>query len=159
MKLAEALGVATIAAALEEATFALLGAWVPTVFEPPARVQLAEQALHHAWHASLWRALVPVAVGLEPAAGSDLALRPAFELVRELAGNDPVGTRRRLQAVHVSLADARLGAYRTLQAACSQASDGPVIRGLSLVVEDQERDRQVGVALLGSLPEAGEGPG
>jgi hypothetical protein len=151
MKLAETLGVATTAAELEEATFALLGAWVPTVPEPAVRVLLAEQALHHAWHASLWRAVVPVAVGLEPAAGGDVGLRPAFELVRSLTGDDPVGSVGRLTGAHVTLADARLAAYRALWAAVSTASDGPILRTLSLVIDDQERDRRAGLALLASL--------
>jgi hypothetical protein len=153
MRLAEAARVATTAARLEEATFALLGGWVPTVPEPAARALLAEQSLHHAWHASLWRDRVPVAAGLVPAEGdgAPAALDDLLAITGSVAAAGLEGTVERLAAAHLVLADPRLAAYRALLDGASAASDGPVVRALELILADQERDRRAGAGLLAAL--------
>ncbi len=156
MNLAETARVAAAAAALEQATFELLGGWVSSVPEPGARVLLAEHALHHAWHAGIWRERVPEAVGLD-VAGVELAGGPQplvatlLADVAALSGGGRTDTVERLTAACVVLAGDREAAYEALRLACSPASDGPVLRALTLVTDDQRRDRAEAMALLAAL--------
>lgn len=156
MNLAETARVTSAAAALEQATFELLGGWVSSVPEPAARVLLAEHALHHAWHARLWRERVPEAVGLDLAGGQmsdgpQPLIVTLLARVAELSGEGPVNTVDRLTATSVALAGDRAAAYEAVRLACSPASDGPVLRVLTLVTEDQRRHRAEAVALLAGL--------
>lgn len=149
------------AARLEEATFSLLGAWVPTVPEPAAKALLAEQALHHAWHASLWRKRQPEVHGLAPGdpVEAAVALDRLLEVLAAMAAGTGEGdaTLERLTGIHVVLADARRALYAGLQATASPASDGPLLRALALVRPDQERDRLAGLAVLHALVAATDG--
>jgi hypothetical protein len=157
--LEESARVVAAAARLEDATFALLGSWVPTIAEPAARVLTAEQALHHAWHGALWRERAPSAVGLDPETGAtaaSLSLDGVLRLVGALAADELVDTDERLVAVHLMLAEARSRAYAEVRAVTSPASDGPLLRALGLIVDDQERDRRAGTAVLASLASQGE---
>jgi hypothetical protein len=165
VNLGETARVAEAAAQLEEATFALLGAWVPSEPDPAAKALLAEHALHHAWHSSLWRERVPDGVGVqaEPAKQGESPISRVVAILGSLAAQDPGGrpqrsapqstTTERLVGVYAVLAEARRGAYRDLMASLSAASDGPLIRALTLIVDDQERDRRAGVDLLESMTE------
>jgi hypothetical protein len=161
VNLAETARVTRAGAQLEDATFGLLGAWVPSVPEPAAKVLLAEHALHHAWHASLWRERVPDLDGLvrEPTAVTDTPFARELAFVEELARDGPVDTPERLRAVHAVFAPLRLESYGALLAMLAAPSDGPVIRALTLIVADQERDRRAGEELLLAAPVAGRRPG
>lgn len=150
MRIDESAELATAAARVEESTFALLGGWAPSIPEPSAKVLVAEHALHHAWHASLWRERAPLvapSVGAPPARG----VASVQALVDELAHDADRGTVDRLVAVYEVLADARRRAYETAFAACSEASDGPTIRVLTLILADQAADGGRGRALLAAL--------
>jgi hypothetical protein len=160
VNLVETARVAQAGAQLEEATFGLLGAWMPSVPEPEAKVLIAEHALHHAWHASLWRALIPEAIGLVVAAieGGEGPFARELALVEALAGEAFEGTFERLRAVHGLFGQLRREAYGTLLESLTSASDGPVIRALTLISADQERDRNAAFKVRMKLaPHAGGG--
>lgn len=152
MKLAETARVTAAAAGLEEATFVLLGGWAPSIPDPAAKVLVAEHALHHGWHAALWRERIPEAMGLvaDPAPEGDPFERLSA-IVDLVASDSESGTVERLVGVYLVLAETRLETYQALLGSASDASDGPVIRALTLILADQTRDLQAGLELLASL--------
>ncbi|HEX6420577.1 MAG TPA: hypothetical protein VFZ77_18900 [Acidimicrobiales bacterium] len=137
---------------LEMRLFGILGGWSGTVGEPRSRALLAATSRHHAWHAELWRDLLP-----------DLPHLPADDLV---APDDAgAGIVARLEAVDAGEGAATLAAVREVAlpglaaryaahlARTAPLADGPTIRVLHLVLADVERDR----AAVDPLPTAAGG--
>lgn len=136
-------------AAIEEATFALLGGWVRSTPEPGPKLLFAEQSHHHAWHAELWRERGPVVPGM--AVPAPLGIDAFFA-----AAGDLVATPERLVAAFLVLGRRMVAEYRAALGAASAITDGPMARGLFLVLADAERDLAAGEDLLRG--DGSEGP-
>lgn len=134
---------------LERRCFEVLGGWVAAEPEPAAKLLLARQYAHHAFHADLVGGVVPE---LRPGAAAE-AVRPAAEAVRDffdaLAAIDgPDQTVERLTGAYRVLVPAKIGAYEGLRAATTVVAEAPVDRALRLVLLDERDDLEVGEAAL-----------
>jgi hypothetical protein len=125
-----------------------IGGWVHEVADPQAQAVLARHATHHAFHAELWDAVVPVlhdvVVSDDPAADADLAA-----VVRALG--DPADAASGLRAAFGDALPGLLAVYREWAASTSVVADRPVMRVLDLVLRDEEFDLREGEAMLRAL--------
>ncbi len=133
--------------------FETLGAWSATMVDPRARVLVAGQSQHHAWHAELWHGLLPALPHL-PAADLVAPADGDPDVVAALAAldDDPAADdAARLTAVfHTALPRLR-AAYDDHMARTTPVTDGPIIRTLRLAIADVADDTQAGLDLLAAL--------
>ena len=123
---------------VERRCFETLGAWVPSVPEPEAKLLVARHSRHHGWHAELLGEVLPTTRDHDPArlvAPAD----PAWPDVLAEVGAATT-TLDRLVGVYQAVVPALVTAYDTLLERASGWSDGPVARQVRLVVDD-ERSR------------------
>lgn len=133
---------------LDARLFEILGGWVASVPEPEAKMAFATQAAHHGWHATLWDERLPTLHGVEPA--SWIAPAPGAEpAVAALA--QTTGTIERLAVVHRVVLPRLVAAHVSHLDTASPVSDGPTIRTLRLVLQDEREDREAGERLLQQL--------
>ena len=141
--------------ALERRLFEVLGGWVPSAPEPEVKLLLRAHSFQHAWHADLWGRLLPA--DERPAPVSAPLPSPLAGAVNEVAGlEDSVG---RLVAVYRVLLPGVVAAYASLQEGVDEASGGPLVRALGLMLADDEAACRAGQALVQTLldgePDAG----
>jgi len=135
----------------ERAAFAVLGAWVPTVAEPAAKLLVARHSRHHGWHAELLAEVRPVTRAHDGAAEPvplDERWVGALDVVR---GAPDLPTVERLAGVYQVLVPRLLADYDRLLDATSVWSDGPVARRLRLIVDDERHALGEGLVVLEGL--------
>jgi len=133
---------------LDERLFEILGGWVASVPEPEAKVLVATQSAHHGWHAGLWAERLPSLHDVDPA--SWVGPAPGAEAVlNRLAAAD--GTIERLVGVHRVVLPRLVAAHAEHLDACSPVADGPTMRTLRLVLQDEGEDQRAGERLLQRL--------
>jgi hypothetical protein len=155
--LVEAAGVVGGYVWLEERLFETLGAWVPSVAEPEVKLHVAADSHHHAWHASLWRPLLPALAEMDgeqfvaprgPGVGA---------LVTALQPSASPTTIDKVVGLYRVVLPRLVTRYQRHLATASSVTDGPTIRALQLVVADELADWRRGEALVQGLlmsPEA-----
>lgn len=128
--------------------FEVLGGWVPSVPEPEVKIVLATQASHHGWHAQLWAERLPTLHGVDPSSWVEPApgVEPAITLLAAAEG-----TVERLVGLHRVLLPRLAAAHAEHLAAASPVADGPTIRTLRLVLQDEVEDQRTGERLLQPL--------
>ncbi len=133
---------------LDGRLFEVLGGWVPTVAEPEVKIAIATHAAHHGWHASLWDERLPTLHDVDPA--SWIAAAPGIEPVVERIAA-ATHTVARLVGVHRVLLPRLSAAHAAHLESASPVSDGPTIRTLRLVLQDELEDQRAGERLLQAL--------
>lgn len=136
---------------LELRCFEMLGGWVATTPEPEAKLALARQSHHHAWHAELFTRVVPTASGLEVGHHDDPepAWQAALGEIEALRA-----TPDRMVAAFGVLLSAKLGEYERWLADVDPVRDAPLRRWLGFVVADEQSDLAEGRALVREFPAA-----
>jgi len=138
---------------VERRCFETLGAWVPSVPEPEAKLLVARHSRHHGWHAELLHEVLPTTRDHDPArlvAPGD----PAWpDVLAEVAA--ATTTVDRLVGVYQALVPALVTAYDALLERASAWSDGPVARRVRLVADDERSDLAEGLVLLEGLLDDG----
>jgi hypothetical protein len=134
---------------VEQQLFETLGAWVPAVPELDAKVLLATHGHHHAWHAELWRRRLPELRDLPvdrvvvPAKGE---LRAFVDAMAEPAA--PELTIEKLVGVYRVLVPALVAAYTFHLNHTSSVADGPMLRSLRFVLQDEIDDWREGEVVI-----------
>ena len=126
--------------------FEVMGDWVASTPEPPAKLLLAEQCYHHAWHAQLWAERFPQGYGhdVEEAAAAGADELDAW--LDELAGLQ--GTVARLAGLHRVVIPRLAVTYRGWLEGADRVADGPLLRWLQFASADETADWQRGEQLL-----------
>lgn len=137
---------------IEMRLFEALGGWVATVPEIDVKLYLGTQARHHAWHAELWLDRFPAVQGMDPEA---VTVPPNDEMVAFVAAlTEPDGpelTIEKLVGVFRVLIPAKVAAYTYHRANASPIADGPTIRSLGLILQDEIEHWREGEMLIQSL--------
>ncbi len=136
---------------LEGRLFETLGAWVPTVVEPEAKLVLAAHAREHAWHAELWQERLPLAGDLAP---DPLAAPSAEAAAFTAAVSEPRSedqTIEKLVGAYRVLLPRMIAAYSEHLRRTAEVADAPVIRALRLVLRDETEGWARGEGLVQSL--------
>ncbi len=144
-------------ASVERRLFEIAGGWVPTVGEPEVKVLLRVQSFAHAWHADLWDEVEPRSgpaiddaigqAGAEAGGEAGAALRPVLDAVE-----DATRTVERLGGLYRVVLPRLADAYRALSDEAVPASDGPLVRALSLMLSDEIPAIDEAERLIGGLP-------
>ena len=142
---------------LEMRLFEALGGWVATVPELDVKTMLGRHTYHHAWHADLWTKRLPELREMVP----DKRTVPANEHVVEFVSvlTEPEGPDRtieKLVGVYRVLLPHKIAAYTYHLNGSSQVADGPTIRSLGFILQDEFDDWRDGEMMLQSLIETDE---
>jgi hypothetical protein len=136
----------------ERRLFEVLGSWIGGVAEPAVKVHLSAHSRHHAWHADLWHDRLPALHDLDP---ERLVVAANDELVAFMAAmaepDAPDPTVERLVGVYRVLIPHLVVAYTRHLGAASAVTDGPTIRVLKLVLNDEMEAWRDGELLIQSL--------
>ena len=137
---------------IEQQLFEALGAWVPTVPELDAKILLATHGHHHAWHAELWRRRLPELRDLP----ADRVVVPANDDLRAFvdALAEPAApdlTIEKLVCAYRVLVPALVAAYTFHLNHTSSVADGPTIRSLRFVLQDEIDDWREGEVVMQAL--------
>jgi hypothetical protein len=156
---------------IEHTLFALLGRWVEDAPLASVQVHLDAQSMRHAWHAELWAERLPVlsrsdpdrlTVPSAPAATLFGVLGAAIPRTVAYAGDasaalptdaeaDHPGTLPRLAGLYRVVLPRLVVSYERHLAATAEPTDGPVIRALRLVLNDEIEDWRAGEQLIERL--------
>ena len=136
---------------LEGACFAVLGAWVPSVPEPAAKLLVARHSRHHGWHAELLDEVRPATRAHDRSAPPAPTDDRWVEAIAVLRGQPGTTTVERLTGVYQALVPRLLAGYDRALDAASHWSDGPLTRRLHLIVDDERADLAEGLAVLEGL--------
>jgi hypothetical protein len=129
--------------------FEILGAWVPDVPELEAKLVVAAQAPHHAWHSQLWFERLPELAGVDRDQLTVAANDDVVAVMNGLQGSDR--TIEKLAGVYRVVLPRLIAAYCGHLARASAVTDTPTIRALNLVLRDELDDWKEGEALIQSL--------
>ncbi len=142
---------------VEHRLFELTGSWAAAPGVPDdARLFLFEASAQHAWHAELWEARLPKLAGVD----RDRLTRPVGGAVGPLLaslapgafdGDDETAGRRLLVGLARVVLPLLLVSYRRFGQRLLPVSDGPSIRALTLVVQDEEGELAVAEAAVDTL--------
>jgi len=135
---------------LEERCFEILGGWVVTTSDPEAKLLLARQSHHHAWHAELFGRVLPRANGLDLAADTAVDVPEWVEFLDQLAAT--TGSVDRVVGVFDLLVPRKLAEYERWRDGSDPVRDAPVLRWLQFVIADESADLTEGRALLAGRP-------
>jgi hypothetical protein len=137
---------------IEMRLFEALGGWVATVPELDVKTMLGRHCYHHAWHAELWVKRLPELREMRP---ERLIKAPNAEMEAFVAGmtepEAPGLTIEKLVGVFRVLLPRKIGAYTYHLAATSRITDGPTIRSLGHILDDETTDWREGEMTLQSL--------
>jgi hypothetical protein len=137
---------------LEMQMFEILGSWVKTIPEHPVKLRLGADCYHHSWHAELWQQRLPelreLAVDRLVAPVSP-QLMACVAAVREPQGQDQ--TLEKLVGAYRVLIPYKISMYTDHLRKASLVSDGPIIRTLTLALNDEMDDWREGEMLIRSL--------
>ena len=140
---------------VEAACFGVLGAWVPHVPEPAAKLLVARHSRHHGWHAELLAEALPATQAHDPAA----LVAPVDDrwpsVIEAVRGPATSTTGERLAGLYQALLPWLLTSYDRAVDALSPWSDGPVARRLRLVTDDERADLAEGLVVLEGLLDGG----
>jgi hypothetical protein len=129
---------------LERRCFEILGGWVAATADHEAKALFAEQCYHHAWHADVWAERFPAGYGHDLGAAAATP-PPLVEALDALAAAP--GPAERLVGFYRVLLPRKVVAYDRVRRASSPVADGPVLRWLELVLQDEVADWRSGEAL------------
>ncbi len=136
---------------------------------PGVQVHLDAQAMRHAWHAELWADRLPVMAGAEPdrltvpspATAALFGTLMGVAVPTEVPGStwpaaddsslDRPGALPRLAGLYRVVLPRLVVTYERHLQATSPATDAPVIRALSLVLNDEREDWRAGERLVQRL--------
>lgn len=142
---------------IERRLFEVLGGWVTSESVTEAQLLFDVYSQQHAWHAELWAERLPVLDTLDPAT---LTLPPGVEVDRllgMLAGGAPGqapaagGTLLRLVSLARVVLPRLIAGYGLHLRRVSPVADGPVVRSLRLVVQDEIEAWQATETLVQTL--------
>ena len=142
---------------IEMRLFEALGGWVATVPELDVKTTLGRHCYHHAWHAELWHKRLPELREMRPERliqAPNAALEAFVAALTEPEGRDL--TIEKLVGVYRVLLPRKVAAYTYHLAATSRITDGPTIRSLGFILDDETTDWREGEMLLQSLIETDE---
>lgn len=133
---------------LDARLFEILGGWVASVPEPEVKILLATQSAHHGWHVALWDERLPSLHDVDPASwiGPAPGVAPAVAALAEATG-----TVERLVGVHRVLLPRLAAAHADHLERASPVADGPTVRTLRFVLQDEQEDQRAGERLLHQL--------
>ena len=137
---------------IEMRLFEALGGWVATVPELDVKTMLGRHCYHHAWHAELWVKRLPELREMRP----ERLIQPPNAAMEAFVAamtepEAPELTIEKLVGVYRVLAPRKIAAYTYHLAATSRITDGPTIRSLGFILEDETTDWREGEMLLQSL--------
>lgn len=136
----------------EERLFEVLGGWVASVPELDVKRCLGTQSHHHAWHAELWVGCLPQLGDTTPDQLTAAANDEMVAFMTALAEPDGADqTIERLVGVYRVLVPRTIAAYAYHLDHTRPIADGPVIRTLRIVLQDELDDWREGEALVQSL--------
>jgi hypothetical protein len=119
---------------------AALGAWVPKASSAAAKLLLARHARHHAWHAELWDALIPVLHDVPVASGvNDSGMAAAVAALRAA---------QEAQGLYDDVIPHVVATYRSWAGEATPIAERPIMRVLDLVLGDLDFDAQEGHELF-----------
>jgi hypothetical protein len=133
----------------ETQMFEILGSWVPTTAEVPAKLMLDRHSLHHAWRADQWWERLPVVADVDREAlvtAPSAAASSAIDSLREMSG--PVS---RLAGAYRVAIPRLAAAYQHQLAVTSPVAASSILRTLDIVMADLLADWREGEYLLQSL--------
>lgn len=130
---------------LERRVYEVMGGWVASTPEPRAKVLLAEQCYHHAWHGDLWAGSFPSGYGFDLSVATDPgpSLGPVLDHLADLEA-----TVDRLAGLYRVVLPWKIATYRDWLERTNPVSDAALVRWLQFVLSDEVEDWQRGVVLL-----------
>lgn len=139
---------------IEIRLFEVLGGWVATVPELDCKTMLGRHTYHHAWHSELWTKRLPELREMVP----DKLTVPANEAVERFVEKltepeDKDLTIEKLTGVYRVLIPHKIAAYTYHMNGTSRITDGPTIRSLNFILQDEHEDWTNGEMMLQSLIE------
>jgi hypothetical protein len=142
---------------VEMRLFEVLGGWVATVPELDVKMRLGTHCYKHAWHAELWHKGLPLVGEMDP----ERLIVPPNEAMVDFVGvmTEPVGrelTIEKLVGVYRVLIPHKIAAYTYHLDNTSTITDGPTIRSLKLVINDELDDWREGEMMIQSLVHDGD---
>jgi len=160
---------------VEHALYALLGRWVGDAPLAAVKVHLDAQSMRHAWHAELWADRLPVlsrnnndrlTVPSPPTAALFRMLGASIPRTVAIVGDESPaapgdnpsetapelpGTLPRLAGLYRVVLPRLVVSYERHLAATALPTDGPIIRALRLVLNDEIEDWRAGEQLIQRL--------
>jgi hypothetical protein len=135
----------------EQQVFSLLGAWVPEIAEPDAKVAVAAHADHAGWRAQRWYELLPDAPpGADALVVAPAAVVPALDAAAAVAGGEG-RTVEKLAVAHRVLLPRLAAAMRAHLDWGTELAEPAVLRVLRVALDDVLSDWVVGERLLQAL--------
>ncbi len=131
---------------VETRLFEILGRWVQDVPELEAKLLIASQSHHHAWHAELWGDRLPVLAGIDRDELTVAANDHLMAFMHTLA--EPATTGEKLAGVYRVLLPHLVAIYGAHLERASTVSEAPTIRALKLVLADETEDWRQGQAMV-----------
>ena len=140
---------------LEMRLFEALGGWVATVPELDVKTMLGRHTYHHAWHAELWTKRLPELREMVP----EKRTLPANEHIETFVDaltepEAPELTIEKLVGVYRVLLPHKIAAYTYHLNGTSRITDGPTIRSLTFILQDEFEGWRDGEMMLQSLIES-----
>jgi hypothetical protein len=154
---------------IENALYRLLGEWVTDMPLAAVQVHLDGQSMRHAWHAELWAERLPVFDGADPDALT-VPSAPTAALFATLVGASPPtdqpgsswppaederlsrpGALPRLAGLYRVVLPRLVTSYERHRRVAGAVTDGPVLRALGLVLNDEVDDWLAGERLVERL--------
>jgi hypothetical protein len=154
---------------IETALYRLIGGWVTDTPIAAVKVHLDAQSMRHSWHAELWGERLPVMAGSDP----DELTRPSpptAALFAVLSGTRPPsdepgsswppaadvlierpGVLPRLAGLYRVVLPRLVVTYQRHLRAAAPVTDGPVLRALGLVLNDEYEDWHAGERMVQRL--------
>ncbi|MBW3557414.1 MAG: hypothetical protein KY454_10825 [Actinobacteria bacterium] len=137
---------------IEMRLFEILGGWAASVPEVAVKLLLAPHSFHHAWHSELWHKRLPQLREMSPEAMTVPPNDTMVEFVDALvAPKDPDETIEKMVGVYRVLIPHKITAYGFHLDHTEVTTDGPTIRWLRHVLQDEMDDWREGEMLIQSL--------
>jgi hypothetical protein len=134
-----------------------LGSWVVDMPIAAVQVHVDGQSMRHAWHAELWADRLPVLAGVDADRLSvpSRATAACFAALEDGglggAGEGPPGALPRLAALYRVVLPRLVTSYVRHLRVANPVTDGPVLRALRLVLNDETEEWQAGERLVQRL--------
>jgi hypothetical protein len=154
---------------IENALYRLLGGWVTDLPIPAVQLHLDAQSMRHSWHSELWSERLPVLAGVDPDALT-VPSAPVAALFAAMIGASPAtdvpgsswppagddafshpGALPRLAGLYRVVLPRLVTSYHRHLEMATTVTDGPIIRALRLVLNDEIEDWQAGERLVQRL--------